>query len=83
MQQYSTVIDEISDRVFVLQCRNPQCTHSWKYRGHSKHWAICPFCRKVVHTVRDRAEIKESNLDPGVQTKDQIASSMKVEGGPL
>ncbi|MGH9982712.1 MAG: hypothetical protein ACRD8W_02000 [Nitrososphaeraceae archaeon] len=70
-----------------LRCPNSACAHEWDYRGQSKFYASCGFCRANVHVVRDRVHVEHckniSNLAPRDQSQDQIASSMKVvDRGP-
>ena len=39
-----------------LLCPNTDCGHKWTYRGKSKFYASCPFCRTNVHVLKDKLE---------------------------
>jgi hypothetical protein len=48
-----------------LTCSNVDCGHKWMYRGKSKFYASCPFCRTNVHVFKNKLE----NLSLGNRSK--------------
>lgn len=65
-----------------LRCPNVACRHEWNYRGQSKFYASCGYCRTNVHVVRDRikensvveqSSLQESNLVARLPTTNDVA----------
>lgn len=47
----------------MLRYPKNDCEHTWVTRSETKYYVSCPFCRKGVHTVRDRVGLNEGSLD--------------------
>ena len=70
--------ERLSDGV-RLRCPNQECQNTWTYRGNSKFYASCTYCRTSVHVIRDRVNVESkniSNLAPNFPVKDQITSNL-------
>ena len=54
-----------------LMCPNIDCGHKWIYRGKSKFYASCPFCRTNVHVFKDKLRNlcvgHSPKLSPGIE----------------
>jgi archaeal type IV pilus assembly protein PilA len=37
-----------------INCDRPGCGHEWDYTGKSKHFAVCPMCRKQVKLTGEK-----------------------------
>jgi len=36
-----------------MKCSNEKCEHEWEYKGKSKIYATCPFCKKSIKTNKN------------------------------
>ena len=81
---YSTI--EHEKEAIKLRCPNMSCRHEWNYRGNSKFYASCSFCRTNVHVVRDRVSVGKNEINisnPTEETNpDRVAVQIEAEGEP-
>lgn len=69
-----------SDAIF-LRCPNVLCKHEWRYRGNSKFYASCTYCRTNVHVVRDRIQVIDENKKGNLGQRDQSQTKVSVVAG--
>ena len=51
---YMSTVSLTEKNVVELLCPNIDCGHKWTYRGKSRFYASCPFCRTNVHVFKNK-----------------------------
>jgi hypothetical protein len=58
-----------------IKCDRAGCSHEWNYTGKSRHFAVCPMCRKQVKLTLSGKDAEKKGKEISTQCTPQEEKS--------